>query len=439
MQALQYARGQLDAARVKASQAEGQLHDAMEQLNKASGALDEARSALDQVKLPLPGIDDPGARHYLAALTELQAVFSEVVARAISKTAREELRRDQERLETQIAENKRRSEELAKKLEEARQRERTMGCIGKVIGWVVTAVSIVAAPFTGGASIALAALALAMSVAEEASGVNVLGEAMKPLMEHVLKPLVEAISKAVGDMFEKMGVRDAKKIGQAIGAVIGAAIMVVVVMAALLVGRAAAAKLVPKIIDVAGKLFGRLANDLTKASVALGNKMAKDSLKSLGSGLSSMTGISAKNAASAVLHARPHAVRGETFARKGNELVVGDKTDLDIPRIGRYFQDPPLDGFVCDRLAAVLTKHQHRMRGIVEAKDHHRNVCAHQRTFDALALAIQTKPLDALVIRFVAALATRRSDVARLRNQRIATTVAPLNLLKGLAHLLQPG
>ncbi len=42
-----------------------------------------------------------------------------------------------------------------------------MGCIGKVLGALLTIVSVVAAVFTGGASLALAAVGLAVMVADE--------------------------------------------------------------------------------------------------------------------------------------------------------------------------------------------------------------------------------------------------------------------------------
>ncbi|SUG71798.1 pathogenicity island 1 effector protein [Salmonella enterica subsp. enterica] len=52
------------------------------------------------------------------------------------------------------------SAEFQEETRKAEETNRIMGCIGKVLGALLTIVSVVAAVFTGGASLALAAVGL---------------------------------------------------------------------------------------------------------------------------------------------------------------------------------------------------------------------------------------------------------------------------------------
>ncbi|MGS9092666.1 type III secretion system translocon subunit SctE, partial [Salmonella enterica subsp. enterica serovar Infantis] len=74
----------------------------------------------------------------------------------------------------------------------------------------LTIVSVVDAVITGGASLALAALGIAVMVAEEivkaATGVSFIQHALNPIMEHVLKPLIDLIGKAITKTLEGIGV-----------------------------------------------------------------------------------------------------------------------------------------------------------------------------------------------------------------------------------------
>lgn len=94
-------------------------------------------------------------------------------------------------------------------MRKAEELNRTMGCIGKILGAVLTVISVVAAAFTGGASLALAAIGVALMVADEVvkatTGVSFMEEALKPLMDKVLKPLMDLLGKAITKALESMG------------------------------------------------------------------------------------------------------------------------------------------------------------------------------------------------------------------------------------------
>ncbi|WP_165488539.1 type III secretion system translocon subunit SctE [Dyella terrae] len=329
--------GALAAARRDAGQATQSLDVALKRLqdgvDKAEHAAKDVDALSDAVRHesgPLQRPPEALEEDIMARLKELQAMFSDIIAKVMSNASRADMKREQQRLEALIADCSKRSEEMSKKMQEARDRERVMGCIGKVVAWLVTAVSLIAAPFTGFASVILAASMLAVAVADEVSGKSLLGEIMKPLMEHVLKPLVEVIGKAVGDLLKEFGVPDAERIGQAIGATLAAIMVVVLVLAAVLVGKAAASRLLPKIMDMAGKMFGRLANDLTKASWKLGTQMGKDSLKWMGQGLSRMTGISSATAAKAAGYAGTAA---SVALSAGQAVQFGLGVDVAVKRL----------------------------------------------------------------------------------------------------------
>lgn len=84
-----------------------------------------------------------------------------------------------------------------------------MGCVGKIVGALLTIASVIGAVFSGGASLALAAVGLALMVADEivkaATGTSFIQQALNPIMEAVLKPLMEAIGKAISKALEALG------------------------------------------------------------------------------------------------------------------------------------------------------------------------------------------------------------------------------------------
>jgi len=165
----------------------------------------------------------------------------------------------------------------AKKYEEevrkAEEMQKTMGCIGKVIGWAVTVIGFAAAAFTGGASLALAAVGLALTVGDEidqaVTGKSFIADAMKPVMENIIKPLMDALGKVFTAALEELGVDKSKAelAGQIMGAVSAAIVMIV---GAVLIG-SAASKLV-------GVVMERLGSDVAQ-------EVAKDMVKEVAEGV----------------------------------------------------------------------------------------------------------------------------------------------------------
>lgn len=166
-----------------------------------------------------------------------------------------------------------------------------MGCIGKVLGALLTIVSVVAAVFTGGASLALAAVGLAVMVADEivkaATGVSFIQQALNPIMEHVLKPLMELIGKAITKALEGLGVdkKTAEMAGSIVGAIVAAIAMVAVIVVVAVVGKGAAAKLGNALSKMMGETIKKLVPNVLKQLAQNGSKLFTQGMQRITSGL----------------------------------------------------------------------------------------------------------------------------------------------------------
>lgn len=86
-------------------------------------------------------------------------------------------------------------------MRKAEAASKAAGCVGKILGAVLTVVSVVGAAFTGGASLALAAVGVGLMAADmvvkELTGVSFMEKAMKPLMDNILGPMIQGIGKGL--------------------------------------------------------------------------------------------------------------------------------------------------------------------------------------------------------------------------------------------------
>lgn len=103
----------------------------------------------------------------VARLTMLMAMFIEIVGKNTEESLQSDLALFSALQEGRQAEMEKKSTEFQEETRKAEETNRIMGCIGKVLGALLTIVSVVAAVFTGGASLALAAVGLAVMVADE--------------------------------------------------------------------------------------------------------------------------------------------------------------------------------------------------------------------------------------------------------------------------------
>lgn len=169
------------------------------------------------------------------------------------------------------------AEKAEKELAKAEAMNKAMGCVGKILGAVVMAISVIGAAFTGGASLALAGIGLALMVADEiyqgVTGKSFMQEAFKPLMK-LLQPLLQFVMDKVAAMMEGLGM-DAQTAKMAAMIAVSVAIAAaVVVLAVTGVGGAISSA----VSNVAGRLSSVLTKVLEKTLAKLVPEMLKKSI-----------------------------------------------------------------------------------------------------------------------------------------------------------------
>ncbi|WP_407973259.1 type III secretion system translocon subunit SctE (plasmid) [Burkholderia pyrrocinia] len=152
------------------------------------------------------------------------------------------------------------SDEYEAAARKAEQMQKTMGCVGKILGWAITAVSVVAAAFTGGASLALAGVGLALAAGDEiyqaATGKSFMEEAMKPVMDAVVKPVMDFLSKVATKMLEAFGV--AKEQAELAGSIMAAVYTGIVITAVTVAGGELVGKLASKVASAVAEQVGKM-------------------------------------------------------------------------------------------------------------------------------------------------------------------------------------
>ncbi|MEB5957519.1 type III secretion system translocon subunit SctE [Escherichia coli] len=171
-------------------------------------------------------------------LTFLMALMSQLIDKSSSENLEATAELKQKLAEASAKDAEKKAKEYEAEVRKAEDLQKALGCIGKVLGWLITAVSFVLAVFSGGASLALAAIGLALAMGDEicqaVSGRSFMADAMKPLMENIVKPLMEFMGKVCSAILESLGVpkSQAEMIGQILGAIAAAAIFVAGAMVA---------------------------------------------------------------------------------------------------------------------------------------------------------------------------------------------------------------
>ncbi|QXI27103.1 type III secretion system translocon subunit SctE [Pseudomonas vanderleydeniana] len=185
------------------------------------------------------------------------------------------------------------SEEYQEEVRKAEAAQKAMGCIGKILGWLVMAISAVvavvstvatlgaAAPAAGAlvaAAIGIVGVLASLSdmIVKEATGNSFMEKAIKPVME-VFQKLVKLMADMYSEVLMAMGVPEDK--AKIIGAIMGAIAAVVMVIAAAVVGIQAAGpvlgSVMNKVVEKLGDAFSRLVPELLKQGLnSVGKSLA---------------------------------------------------------------------------------------------------------------------------------------------------------------------
>ncbi|EBJ5114584.1 hypothetical protein DV589_24740 [Salmonella enterica] len=184
------------------------------------------------------------SRDELESATKIREKLSEAAARDATKKAKE------------FAAQERKAEHLQK----------TMGCVGKIIGAAITVVGVAAAAFTGGASLALAGVGLALAVGDEICQAATGHSFIQDTLQLVMKPLLNELSKAFSHILASMGVNGSSQ--ELIANILGAVAASVIFIAGMVVAGSVVGKLGGAIFRTVGsKLAQQLAEtELVAAS-----------------------------------------------------------------------------------------------------------------------------------------------------------------------------
>ena len=279
--------------------AQGKLTGAQQQLGKASmdfqAAIKVAGEAGKQAEAQARLVEDSGlgdkpvldgVKNQLNAAATMVLLIAQY-AELMGESAENKIEMEQELFRSMQAARQafmeKKSEEYLEQVRKAEAASKAMGCIGKILGAVLTVVSVVGAAFTGGASLALAAAGVALMGADmlvkQLTGVSFMEQAMKPLMDNVLNPMIQSIGKGIADLLKKAGIdgASAEMAGMIMGAIIGAVAMVAVLAVVAVVGKSAAGR----VASAMGNMFGKLANEMAP-------QMLKQAARAVSNGFTSV-------------------------------------------------------------------------------------------------------------------------------------------------------
>lgn len=300
-------RAQLEAARGKAVEMQARVGEATKALAEAVAVLDKALGDLEAFKNEADKLDPNGsvsargdekARTNAAMLSELLAVLQEIIGAANDAKLEAETKLLQEVLKLREAENLRRSQEYQDELAKAEAAQKKMGCIGKIVGWVVAVVAVVVAPLTGGASMVLAGVGLALAIGEEL-GLDIMGKIMEPIMK-VIMELVKHVGSVIGDVLGAMGVPSdiVDKIKDVLAVVaVAAMIIAAVVLTKKVAGTAAVQQLAKAVTRAVSEAISKALPQILKSVARSVGQTVDDVAQAISKAAAKATGASADNMA----------------------------------------------------------------------------------------------------------------------------------------------
>ncbi|WP_313343212.1 type III secretion system translocon subunit SctE [Stenotrophomonas sp.] len=300
-------RAQLEAAKATVAQQQARVGTATAALAEATAVLDKALGDLEAFKGEADKLDptnslrpggDEGARTNAAKLSELLAMLQEIIGKMNDAKLENDTKLTQDVLKAREAENMRRSQEYQDEVAKAEQAQKKMGCIGKIIGWVVTVVAVVAAPFTGGASMALAGIGLALAIGEEL-GLDVMGKIMEPVMKLIME-LVKAVGNVIGDVLTSLGVSStfADKIKDVLGVIaVAAMIIAAAVLSKKFAGSMAVQQVTKAVTRAVTEAISKALPQILKSVARSAGQAVDDVAKALSKAVANISGSTADNAA----------------------------------------------------------------------------------------------------------------------------------------------
>lgn len=208
------------------------------------------------------------ARAGAAELTFLLGVLQGIIGENSEAQMQDKLDLMKARQAEVVKDLEKKADEFAAEQRKAEELNRIMGCVGKVLGALLTIAAVVGAVFTGGASLALAAVGVALmvmdTVLEAATGKSLTERVLNPVMDAVIKPLLEVLTKFISNLLQGLGVD--KQSADITGTVFAAAVLVGAVILVAMVGKSAAAKMAEKFGAAISNTISKMIPELIKQS-----------------------------------------------------------------------------------------------------------------------------------------------------------------------------
>ncbi|HGJ5854812.1 type III secretion system translocon subunit SctE [Arsenophonus nasoniae] len=276
-------------------------NDINNQLNQAEKSIFSLKLATFKTLIELESQHLQGS----AKLTYLMAKMRELLGSLTleSMSSQREILQEMQRM-TEIQAEKR-AQDIDEKIRKAEEARKWMAIGSQIFSWLIAAVGVVAAAFTGGASLALAAVGIALlaadTICQAAGGGSFMNKALAPVGEAMMK-----MAESISDFLCQIAVSEAKLNGASESEIVElkkqakeitdivATIIVAVTMVAAAIGTA-------KLASVAGKMIGKIiADKLKRALNQLLDKMINNLLSNLarivGNDTSKMIAIAIKQA-----------------------------------------------------------------------------------------------------------------------------------------------
>lgn len=196
--------------------------------------------------------ENPNAK----GLTFLMALISQLINQSSSDDLNATAELKQKLSEAAAKDAEKKAVEHDEQIRKAQELQSTLGCVGKIFAYVVTAVLTAAALVTGGATLLLVAgIGVALLAAEEIqtamTGSSFMSDGMQWVMEKVLQPIVDLYSKIFTAVLKELGVSDEK--AEMVGKILGAIQAVLVMIGTLVVAGSVAKSLVSHLMKSLGK------------------------------------------------------------------------------------------------------------------------------------------------------------------------------------------
>ncbi|QOI54562.1 type III secretion system translocon subunit SctE [Rouxiella badensis] len=205
----------------------------------------------------------------LAAMTLLLGTLSNLIGDNADKKLQASAKLSRQLQEARQKEMESKAKEQAEEIRKAEHLNKIMGCVGKILGGIIMAVSIVGAVFTGGASLALAAVGMALLIADpivaKVTGKSITDRVMAPVLEHVIQPIMKFVAEKIKSFLNDLGVKDG--IANIISTVTAAITVAVIMIAVGVVAKNVASALLKRIVPIMSKVINKVIQKTVPAAV----------------------------------------------------------------------------------------------------------------------------------------------------------------------------